>query len=507
MAPHQQQQPRQKLRQRLPSRRRPRATPSPWTSTTAVLFSLVLGGCKGFTIVGKPHGITTSSGPNRPRFPSLARHLIPSPLTPFPSPVPGFGQCRPNLRRSGPRLNTAMGGNRPGGYGRFDDAENEPSVRGYAPPPPPPPSARQEEETRRGGWEEGSRRSGGREGGREWEEIGNADVLVPKGLEYPLGVVHFVGGQGVGVFPKNAYGTLLEALADAGFLVVATRVRLNEFNHEELACDVARDFRVAYRDVEALYGRGVTRQIPLFGVGHSLGAKVHVLLNCYPEVTEVAKRRKANVMISFNNFPAKDSVPFLNELRDLGLAVGNLGPLEDNLSGIAKAVAGFPFATQGMSLAEEWAPKAAAAVGLALSDVPQEFKPSPQATWDLLMDEYSVRNNLVLQFKRDTIDQSPKLAETLFKHFGRDGELEFSRLDGTHVTPNTPDFRDTRQARDWASRAGLGAQGDAFVEGGSRVAASTASIELDELISTVTAYLRSQSLWVRREGRWDNDEM
>lgn len=43
------------------------------------------------------------------------------------------------------------------------------------------------------------------------------------------------------------------------------------------------------------------------------------------------------------------------------------------------------------------------------------------------MDQYSVRNNLVLQFKRDTIDQSPKLAEMLFKRFGRDGELEFSR--------------------------------------------------------------------------------
>lgn len=39
-----------------------------------------------------------------------------------------------------------------------------------------------------------------------------------------------------------------------------------------------------------------------------------------------------------------------------------------------------------------------------------------------------------------------------------------SRLDGTHVTPNTPDFRDTRQARDWASKAGMGTQGDAFVE-------------------------------------------
>lgn len=74
--------------------------------------------------------------------------------------------------------------------------------------------------------------------------------------------------------------------------MVATRVRVNEFNHDELACDVARDFRVAYRDVEALYGRAAMRRIPLFGVGHSLGAKVHVLLNCYPEVVDVAKRRK-----------------------------------------------------------------------------------------------------------------------------------------------------------------------------------------------------------------------
>lgn len=44
-----------------------------------------------------------------------------------------------------------------------------------------------------------------------------------------------------------------------------------------------------------------------------------------------------------------------------------------------------------------------------------------------MTDRYSVRNNLVLQFKRDTIDQSPQLAETLFNRFGRDGELEFSR--------------------------------------------------------------------------------
>lgn len=104
------------------------------------------------------------------------------------------------------------------------------------------------------------------------------------------------------------YTRLDVTLTNAGFLVIATRVRLNEFNHEELACDVARDFRVAFRDVEALYGRGAMRRIPLFGVGHSLGAKVHVLLNCYPEVVEVAKRRKVRHICVYLNIFA-ESVP------------------------------------------------------------------------------------------------------------------------------------------------------------------------------------------------------
>lgn len=30
-----------------------------------------------------------------------------------------------------------------------------------------------------------------------------------------------MGGQGVGVFPKNAYGTLLEALVDAGEFLIS----------------------------------------------------------------------------------------------------------------------------------------------------------------------------------------------------------------------------------------------------------------------------------------------
>ncbi|CAN0400681.1 unnamed protein product [Pylaiella littoralis] len=505
--PHQQHQPVTCRR-----RQRPTSHQQSWTSrrTTAVLLYIFLGRCQGFILSNKLHHASAAaaaaiSGHNIHRATGLDNLASPHRHDHH------RGVSKPVLLRqyqqrypqffSRPRktVTTMAAAPRNGGYGRFSDTDDEPA---YRPFPPAAAAA-------------GAR---ARKPGRDWQEIGNADVLVPKDVDYPLGVVHFVGGQGVGVFPRNTYGALLEGLVDAGFLVVATRVRLNEFNHDALACDVARDFRVAYRDVEALYGRAAMARIPLFGVGHSLGAKVHVLLNCYPEVVDVARRRKANVIISFNNFPASESVPFINELRELGLSMGDLGSLGDNLSGIAKAVAGIPLMSGFAMQAEEWAPKAAAAVGSALSDVPQEFNPSPQTTWDLLTDRYSVRNNLVLQFKRDTIDQSPQLAETLFNRFGRDGELEFSRrvfcagkrsqaLDGTHVTPNTPDFRDTRQARDWANKAGMGAEGGEFVEARARAVASTARLELDELIKTLSSYLRSQSLWVRREGRWDNDEM
>lgn len=83
------------------------------------------------------------------------------------------------------------------GYGRFSDADDEPAYR------PPPPAA-----------------AAAGNSGRDWQEIGNADVLVPEDVDYPLGVVHFVGGQGVGVFPRSAYGALLEGLVDAGAVLV-----------------------------------------------------------------------------------------------------------------------------------------------------------------------------------------------------------------------------------------------------------------------------------------------
>ena len=41
-----------------------------------------------------------------------------------------------------------------------------------------------------------------------------------------------------------------------------------------------------------------------------------------------SKRRRANVLLAFNNFSAKESVPLLDELRNLGEAVGAVKGLD-----------------------------------------------------------------------------------------------------------------------------------------------------------------------------------
>lgn len=78
---------------------------------------------------------------------------------------------------------------------------------------------------------------------------------------------------------------------------------------------------------------------PLPSLALSLSAVLHPRPHPHgpPDASLLPLRAKANVIISFNNFPASDSVPFINELRELGLSLGDFGPLGDNLSGIAKA--------------------------------------------------------------------------------------------------------------------------------------------------------------------------
>ncbi|CAM9189012.1 unnamed protein product, partial [Chrysoparadoxa australica] len=125
----------------------------------------------------------------------------------------------------------------------------------------------------------------------EWDQFDGTELLLPQGVQ-PLGVVHFTGGQVVGSVPRSAYGPFLEGICSGGYIVVAPPAPFSQFDHTSVACDSVRDFRRAYRELETLYGRATLRRMPVFGVGHSLGAKLQVLLNSYPDVREVAMRRK-----------------------------------------------------------------------------------------------------------------------------------------------------------------------------------------------------------------------
>jgi Protein of unknown function (DUF1350) len=103
---------------------------------------------------------------------------------------------------------------------------------------------------------------------------------------------------------------------------------------------------------------------------------------------------QANVLVSFNNFAAKDSIPLLSELRGLG---AQLGGLTANTAAIKDTAAAFGLAS--------FAPLAERALGIVADftggtggagfTVPDEFQPSPEATWRLVEQQYSVKNNLV----------------------------------------------------------------------------------------------------------------
>jgi len=338
-----------------------------------------------------------------------------------------------------------------------------------------------------------------------WRQSGKLDILLPEDSEYPLGIVHFIGGSVVGAAPKTTYKLFLEGLSQAGFLVLATPTGVNEFNHQEAACEAARLFRTGYADLEDYYGAKMMKRTPVFGVGHSLGAKLHTIISSFPEVHTAARNRKANVLISFNNFSAKESVPLLSELRNFG---EQLYGMKDTVRTVTKQVGEIrkaaPFLSQGLLLAETFAPKIFDAFSGALSDLPEEFFPTAEDIWRLIENSYSVKNNMLIQFRQDSIDQSPYLAQILEQKFGLKGDLHFATLDGSHVTPNVQDFEKAAAFTVEKSNA------SPWIESTVRNMGGLSKIQLDDLIRTVVYYLRAQAVWQREETEalpWDNDGM
>jgi hypothetical protein len=210
-----------------------------------------------------------------------------------------------------------------------------------------------------------------------WKEISGNWVLVPRN---PIGIIHFLGGAFVATVPHLTYRWLLEQLASKGYVIIATPF-VNTIDHTAIAKSVELNFE---RALERLYDSSDLRKryLPIYGLGHSMGCKLHLLIGSLSPV-----ERAGNILISFNNYAARDAIPLMEQL--------NVGGLE--------------------------------------------FVPSPLQTNKLVEEQYTVRRNLLIKFTNDTLDQSSALTKLLQQRFPE--MVTVHTLSGSHTTPLGQDVK------------------------------------------------------------------
>lgn len=215
-----------------------------------------------------------------------------------------------------------------------------------------------------------------------WQEIRGNWVLVPR---HPVGIIHFLGGAFVATVPHLTYRWLLEHLAAKGYVVIATPF-VNTLDHIAIAKNVLINFD---RTLERLQESGEIRKtyLPTYGIGHSMGCKLHLLIGSLFSV-----QRAGNILISFNNFTANEAIPLVEQLNS---------QLNSQL------------------------------------DI--EFTPTPAETNQIVRESYQIRRNLLIRFNKDTLDQSTDLTIILQKLFP--DMITTQTLSGNHTTPLGQDIK------------------------------------------------------------------
>lgn len=211
----------------------------------------------------------------------------------------------------------------------------------------------------------------------ECKEISGAWVYFPE--RKIIGIVHFLGGAFVATAPQLSYNVILEEISKIGYVVVATPF-INTFEHLAIAREVLNRFETVLERLKK------TNQIPqgylpIYGVGHSMGCKLHLLIGSLYQV-----ERAGNILISFNNYPASQAIPLIEQLKVNSVI-----------------------------------------------DINFEFSPSPLETKQIVIENYSIRRNLLIKFRRDDLDQTDDLNAILQKRFPT--LTTFKILQGTHLTP------------------------------------------------------------------------
>ncbi|XP_022739618.1 uncharacterized protein LOC111291820 isoform X5 [Durio zibethinus] len=231
-------------------------------------------------------------------------------------------------------------------------------------------------------------------GSSDWSQVEGAWVLKPKGSK-PKSVVHFVGGIFVGAAPQLTYRLFLERLSEKGALVIATPYA-SGFDYFFIADEVQFKFDRCLRFLQ-----DTVHDLPTFGIGHSLGSVIHLLIG-----SRYAVQRSGNVLMAFNN----KAEMTLKQIE-------SLSP---------------PIMKQVLPLVEQLPP-----LYMDLVKGREDFSPKPEETRRLIKSYYGISRNLLIKFKDDSIDETPNLAQVLSSESAISSMLDMSirLLPGDHGLP------------------------------------------------------------------------
>ena len=278
-----------------------------------------------------------------------------------------------------------------------------------------------------------SRVVSGSSSARGWEKVDDAYALRPRNGRTPTKIVHFTGGAFVGASPQLTYGYFLEQLVErGGVLVIATPVMIG-LDHLRVTDEAWHKYERCKRALrETVEGLD---DLPVYGVGHSLGSLVQVLMGSRYEM-----KRDGNVLISFNNKPATDAIPLFAEVAVPGLrglspviAAANNSPLRNITRAADAQLRDFapPLVRELLPILDNLEP-----VIMEVADGRAEFTPTPTESAKLVSKYYAVKRNLLVKFTDDTIDETGAVAATLASAAAsEDIELTVRNRKGDHVFP------------------------------------------------------------------------
>lgn len=264
----------------------------------------------------------------------------------------------------------------------------------------------------------------------DWTEVEGTWVLKPRNVK-PSSVIHFVGGIFVGAAPQLTYRLFLERLSEKGVLVIATPYA-SGFDHFFIADEVQFKFDRCLRLLQE-----TVQDLPTFGIGHSLGSVIHLLIG-----SRYAVQRSGNILMAFNNKEASLAIPLFSPV--LVPMAQSLGPLLSQIASSPTIRLGAemtrkqlenlspPIMKQVLPLVEQLPP-----LYMDLIKGREDFAPKPEETQRLIKSYYGISRNLLVRFKDDMIDETPTLAQILSSESAISSMLDMSirLLPGDHGLP------------------------------------------------------------------------